>query len=80
MADDYSDEDKPCYLQDSLKDAEAVKIVKDAIANGDEYSVVVGRPKKVLDKPREVYLRAVKAILKIGQLTMQAYPHSPQNF
>ena len=42
--------------------------MKDAIANGDKYSVVVGRLKKVLDKLRELYLWAVKAILKIGQL------------
>ena len=64
--DDYSDDEKLSYLLDCIKDPAAQALVSESIANGDDYSTVVDRLRKRMDKPREVYLRALKTFLSFG--------------
>ena len=68
LEDDYTDDEKLCYLMECLKDPVVKKIVQESIANGDDYNRVEARLKREMDQPREVYLQALRSITSMNQI------------
>ena len=63
-----SDEDKLSYLLESLQDSGASSVVKQCISNGDTFNDVAERLKMRYDKPREVFLQALKTFTRSSPL------------
>ena len=63
MEDSFSDNDKLCYLKDSLKDSEAATMVRQSISNGDSFEQVTTALCRRFDQPREVFLQATHSFV-----------------
>ena len=63
-----SDEDKLSYLLESLQESGASSVVKQCINNGDTFNDVAERLKMRYDKPREVFLQALKTFTRSSPL------------
>ena len=68
MKGDFTDEEKLEYLQNALKDATAKEIVQESIRNGDNYDTVSLCLQRRMDRPRDVFLGALRSISEIGTL------------
>ena len=64
---DFTDDEKLEYLQNALKDS-TKEIVQESIRNGDDYDTVSLRLQRRMDRPRDVFLRALRSISEIGTL------------
>ena len=60
-----TDREKYSYLQESIKDSVALDIVKDFARNGDTFASMGERLVEMYDRPREVYIMAVKELLSL---------------
>ena len=60
--------EKLCYLRDCLNDPITSDIVREAISNQEDFSVVEERLRMKMDKPKEVFRKAVSNIMNLGHL------------
>ena len=65
---DFTDDEKLEYLQNALKDSTAKEIVQESIRNGDDYYTVSLHLQRRVDRPRDVFLGALRSISEIGTL------------
>ena len=70
LEDDYTDDEKLCYLMECLKDPIAKEFVQESIANADDYNRVEARLKREMDQPREVYLQALRSIASLNKIRL----------
>ena len=55
----FTNGEKLFYLRDCLKDPITPDIFREAISNQEDFSVVEERLRKKMDKPKEVFRKAV---------------------
>ena len=64
----FTSGEKLCYLRDCLKDPITSDIVREAISNQEDFSVVEERLRKKMNKPKEVFRKAISNIMNLGHL------------
>ena len=62
----FTNGEKLCYLRNCLKDPITSDIVREAISNQEYFSVVEERLRKKMDKPKEVFRKAVSNVMNCG--------------